>query len=776
MAAPENPNSLQRVKVYRLTEDGKWDDRGTGHVSMDYMERSKELGLYVIDEDDNATLLVHRVSTEDIYRKQEDTIISWRDPERFTELALSFQETAGCSFVWDQISTMQRNLHFNSLNSETFHNVNSELRELPVVGLSSLPLILKIVTESGITDQMRLAELMLKDVSINCLPKFHCYFLYERNGYPFLSFPILFTLDFFPNLMKVFDICEDSKNIDGLHVMFSIVKRIISFNSPQILEKIVGDELIMKIIGCLEYNPDVPQAHQHHRNFLKEHVVFKEAIPIENPLVLSKIHQTYRIGYLKDVVLNRVIDDATAANLNSVINTNNATVIALLKDDNTFIQELFARLRSPSTSVESRNNLVDFLHEFCSLSKSLRMEQHLSVIRELMNKGIFDIIAEVLQSPDKNLVLTGAKILLIFVNVDANLLPSYIVRTEGTPLLGLLVKGMMEDFGDKMHHQFIEILKAILPSALSGGAQQANIMDIFCAEHLPELVDFITASCPERPGNTSEGASRRGGSDCVAKPEVLLNICELLSFCIPLDSFRTNFLHKNMTEKVLHLMRRKDKSVVAAAIRFLRTLLSLHDDNVQSYLVKNNILKPIIDFFVANGNQDNLPNSAVLELLEHIHKGNASVLIRYVVETFWVQLAPFEEKLASIQAFKKRYEQCLESKGPESTDPVDLRRNERASDKEEDNYVKENSDEEKSASASERQEEEAKAHSSNVVAGSCASSREDELEQSQRPRQRLCSTSEGNKNSPEQGGEAKEPENSSSSLDGEKDSRSSMES
>lgn len=30
---------------------------------------------------------------------------------------------------------------------------------------------------------------------------------------------------------------------------------------------------------------------------------------------------------------------------------------------------------------------------------------------------------------------------------------------------------MMEDFGDKMHRQFIEILKVLLPSALSGGAQ-----------------------------------------------------------------------------------------------------------------------------------------------------------------------------------------------------------------------------------------------------------------------------------------------------------------
>ena len=28
----------QRVKVYRLNGDGKWDDQGTGHVSVDYLE------------------------------------------------------------------------------------------------------------------------------------------------------------------------------------------------------------------------------------------------------------------------------------------------------------------------------------------------------------------------------------------------------------------------------------------------------------------------------------------------------------------------------------------------------------------------------------------------------------------------------------------------------------------------------------------------------------------------------------------------------------------
>lgn len=98
---------LQRVKVYRLNDDGKWDDQGTGHVTVDYLEvtikkrlartwylllslgknliyeyphiwnlgsmkqRSEEPGLLVTDEDEHETLLLHRISADDIYRKQE---------------------------------------------------------------------------------------------------------------------------------------------------------------------------------------------------------------------------------------------------------------------------------------------------------------------------------------------------------------------------------------------------------------------------------------------------------------------------------------------------------------------------------------------------------------------------------------------------------------------------------------------------------------------------------------------------------------------------------
>ena len=38
------------------------------------MQKSEELGLFVIDEEDNETLLLHRITLDDIYQKQEGII------------------------------------------------------------------------------------------------------------------------------------------------------------------------------------------------------------------------------------------------------------------------------------------------------------------------------------------------------------------------------------------------------------------------------------------------------------------------------------------------------------------------------------------------------------------------------------------------------------------------------------------------------------------------------------------------------------------------------
>lgn len=52
----------------------------------------------------------------------------------------------------------------------------------------------------------------------------------------------------------------------------------------------------------------------------------------------------------------------------------------------------------------------------------------------------------------------------------------------------------------------------------------------------------------------------------------------------------------------------------------MRLCGNLQDEHLISHVIKNNLLKPVVDVFVTNGNRYNLLNSAVLELFEYIRR------------------------------------------------------------------------------------------------------------------------------------------------------------
>lgn len=68
--------------------------------------------------------------------------------------------------------------------------------------------------------------------------------------------------------------------------------------------------------------------------------MFKEVIPFESPELISKIHQTFRIQYLKDVVLPRHLDDPTFGTLNSWIGFNNVEIVRFIQSDEKFLNQV----------------------------------------------------------------------------------------------------------------------------------------------------------------------------------------------------------------------------------------------------------------------------------------------------------------------------------------------------------------------------------------------------------------------------------------------------
>jgi protein phosphatase-4 regulatory subunit 3 len=101
----------RRVKVYRLNAEGGWDDNGTGFVSLKPIDKHASMGIVVQSEAaDTGVILESKISAEDIYQRQQDTLIVWNEPsddEDGIDLAISFQEPQGCTEIWDQLMEIQ---------------------------------------------------------------------------------------------------------------------------------------------------------------------------------------------------------------------------------------------------------------------------------------------------------------------------------------------------------------------------------------------------------------------------------------------------------------------------------------------------------------------------------------------------------------------------------------------------------------------------------------------------------------------------------------------
>lgn len=180
-------------------------------------------------------------------------------------------------------------------------------------------------------------------------------------------------------LLELFRQLEDQKDIVNLQKIYEIFKSIFLFNKNSLIEIMLSDNAISDVIGVFEYDPNgarvrefipkeklfaknnskqedllqsssVPikttRAHssqstsyftslpfsnenelmrlvreKRHREFLSNVSRFKEVIPLSKSELVSKIHQTYRVQYIQDVIMPTpsVFEENTLSTLSSML-------------------------------------------------------------------------------------------------------------------------------------------------------------------------------------------------------------------------------------------------------------------------------------------------------------------------------------------------------------------------------------------------------------------------------------------------------------------------
>ncbi|XP_015238409.1 PREDICTED: serine/threonine-protein phosphatase 4 regulatory subunit 3-B-like [Cyprinodon variegatus] len=374
-------DTRRRVKVYTLNEDRQWDDRGTGHVTSSFVERLKGMSLLVLAESDGSLLLESKISPNTAYQKQQDTLIVWSEADNY-DLALSFQEKAGCDEIWERICQVQgkdpamditqdpidesEEDHFEEI-PETTHLV-----ELPPCELGRLEEIADLVT-SVLSSPIRREKLALA----------------------------LMNEGYIKKLLGLFRVCEDLDNREGLHHLYEIVRGILFLNKAALFEVMFSDDCIMDVVGCLEYDPALVQP-KRHREFLTKTAKFKEVIPITDSELRQKIHQTYRVQYIQDIILPTpsVFEENFLSTLTSFIFYNKVEIVSMLQEDEKFLTEVFAQLTDEATEESKRRELVNFVKEFCAFSQTLQPQNRDAFYKTLANLGILPALEIVMGMDD----------------------------------------------------------------------------------------------------------------------------------------------------------------------------------------------------------------------------------------------------------------------------------------------------------------------------------------------------------------------------------------
>ncbi|NWU69478.1 P4R3B phosphatase, partial [Pterocles burchelli] len=655
-------DTRRRVKVYTLNEDRQWDDRGTGHVSSTYVERLKGMSLLVRAESDGSLLLESKINPNTAYQKQQanlfqkqlffwfclkqDTLIVWSEAENY-DLALSFQEKAGCDEIWEKICQVQGKdpsveVTQDLIESEEEHieemPESSPLIDLPTCELNKLEEIADLVT-SVLSSPIRREKLALA---------------LENEGY-------------IKKLLQLFQVCENLENTEGLHHLYEIIRGILFLNKATLFEVMFSDECIMDVVGCLEYDPSLAQP-KRHREFLTKTAKFKEVIPITDSELRQKIHQTYRVQYIQDIILPTpsVFEENFLSTLTSFIFFNKVEIVSMLQCE---------RCRCSVVRIVPRLTVsgVDMyrLHPWKGMD-DLQVRSAatdiFSYLVEFSPSMVREFVMQEAQQSDDDILLINVVIEQMICDTDPELGGAVqlmgLLRTLIDPenMLATANKTEKSEFLNFFYNHCMHVLTAPLLANTSEDKCEKGNVNLFFSPPLTLgfakyfLIFIFIFYLPD----TVVGSAKSNTicPDNYQTAQLLALILELLTFCVEHHTYhiKNYIMNKDLLRRVLVLMNSKHTFLALCALRFMRRIIGLKDEFYNRYITKGNLFEPVINALLDNGTRYNLLNSAVIELFEFIRVVNIKSLIAHIVENFYNALESIEY-VQTFKGLKTKYEQ-----------------------------------------------------------------------------------------------------------------------
>jgi protein phosphatase-4 regulatory subunit 3 len=583
----------------------EWEDKGTGHVRCVFINKREGPCIVFKSEVNDSEILRSKISPEDRYHKQE-TLIVWNEPVDSTsdegvDLALSFQYQIGCTEVWDEICELQQHLLNPGFDlDQLLKYQESELPSaknftLPATTMGNIDEIFSVLNEHVTPpEKQHLANLMIKDQYIS-------------------------------KLVDLWKRVQDMESEEYYLKMYHIFKDIVLLNNVTLLEQVVASNHVIDIMSALEHDPDHHIDSVKHSEFLLNQVKYKSIIPFNDINLENKIHQTYRLQYLKDVALARTLDEATFATINTLICVNNIQIISEVSGKEDLLLELLEKFKSLKIDSDQMKDHLLFVAEMCDLMKNLDPKRKAAYYQFIMKNDILSILQKTIVSTTTNIRMTSVQILLHISEHDSSLLRSHLLNQTDTSFLSLLIKRTDVDTETGVKILLFDVLKHLCDSANLDG-MNLTFVSLFYQKLAPMLFSPLNRPLPKI--HTEEEAVLK------------YHLCEFLGLLLQnhtqcVSSF---ILNSSTVKNIINILSCREKWLVLAAIRFFRVFITIENPQFRNFIFSENFFEPIINLYLTNGGKYNLIESSILELFEWIIKKNFKVIIKHVMDKFYSRI------------------------------------------------------------------------------------------------------------------------------------------
>ncbi|AEO55350.1 hypothetical protein MYCTH_2299079 [Thermothelomyces thermophilus ATCC 42464] len=571
-------------------------------------------------------------------------------------MALSFQEAEGCAAIWRFIDQVQQTFQggISGADDSLSDDLTMELPpsiQLPPPDLASLPEL-----------DMAIRNLSQSPAGRDALAK------------------TIMAEDYIGKLIPLVEMAEDLESLPDLHRLCNIMKTILLLNDTSIIEHAVSDECVLGVVGALEYDPDFPSHKANHRQWLNNQGRYKEVVRIQDEQVRRKIHTTYRLQYLKDVVLARILDDPTFSVLNSLIFFNQVDIVQHLHTTPGFMQDLFAIFHDPNEQPLRKKEAVLFIQQCCAIAKNLQPPARQGLYVHFLKEGLLPAINYGMRHRDVSVRVGATDILVSMIDHDPSLVRQTIyeqIQKRLQPLTDTLIDLLLVEVDLGVKSQISEALKVLLdpcPPPVQQQQQQQQQQQENRGEFSGQprlrahpgidpqqdvfLTHFYEHSAARLFKPLIDLEKRTEMKFSPSEEGIFSYLNDILCFYIQRHHHRSKFFvfTHNIASRFAQLLSCKEKHLQLVAVRFFRHLVILQDEFYIKHMVDKKVLGPVLDVLLRTLPRDNLLSSACLELFMLINKENLKELIKHVVENYREKIAALSY-MATFDEILHRYDQ-----------------------------------------------------------------------------------------------------------------------